>query len=290
METQTPAEARSTMSRMMQTLVGAPLPVTRVETLSLPGPAGPLAARLYVPPGDTTPCPLLVYYHGGGWVIGDLDTHDAVCRFLAREAAVRVLSVEYRLAPEHVFPAAADDAEAAFRYAHAEAAALGADPRRIGVGGDSAGGNLAAVVAQRLRGGPAPAFQLLFYPVTDLSKKHPSYRLFSNGFFLTEPQMDWFRNHYLAHERDAQDPSASPLLAKDVSGLAPAHVVTAGFDVLRDEGEAYAARLREAGVAVTLTRHPGQIHGFCNLASLLRSADLPMREAAAALRRGLHAT
>jgi acetyl esterase len=285
-----PQAARREIAHTSRTVASAPEPMARLEDLSLPGPAGPIPARFYAATRDTRRCPLLVYYHGGGWVVGDLDTHDSVCRFLAREAGVRVLSVDYRLAPEHPFPAAVDDALAALRFAAREAAALGIDPARIAVGGDSAGGNLAAVVAQlAVRGSesPPPAFQLLFYPVTDLSKKHASYRLFADGFFLTERQMDWYRDHYLAHEDDALDPRVSPLLAKDLAGLAPAYVATAGFDPLRDEGEAYAARLRDAGVAVTLRRHPGQIHGFCNVTALSRSARAAMREAAAALRAGL---
>ncbi len=285
-----PADARREIAHTSRTIAAEPEPVARVEALSIPGPAGPIPARLYAATRDTRARPLLVYYHGGGWVVGDLDTHDSVCRFLAREAGVRVLSVDYRLAPEHPFPAAVEDALAALRFATREAAALGADPARVAVGGDSAGGNLAAVVSQiaaRGADGPPPSFQLLFYPVTDLSKKHASYRLFPDGFFLTERQMDWYRDHYLARADDAYDPRVSPLLAKDLAGLPPAYVATAGFDPLRDEGEAYAARLREAGVAVTLRRHPGLIHGFCNVTALSRSARAAMSEAAASLRAGL---
>ncbi len=213
---------------------------------------------------------MIVFFHGGGHVIGDLDTHDQPCRFLARHSGALVLSVDYRLAPEHRFPAAVDDALAAFRWAHREAEALGGDPRRIAVAGDSAGGNLAAVVALRakLDGGPAPAFQALIYPVTDYSANHRSAELFGEGFFLTQRQMDWYRDHYFATEDERRDPSASPLLASDLSGLAPALVVTAGFDPLRDEGEAYAKRLREAGVATTLRREPDLVHGFINAAGL----------------------
>jgi acetyl esterase len=199
-------------------------------------------------------------------VIGDLDTHDTACRLLAREADAGVLSIDYRLAPEHRFPAAVDDALAAFRWAAANAADLGFDRARVAVAGDSAGGNLAAVVTQLAMrdGGSRPAAQLLAYPVTDLSTKHASYRLFADGFLLTERDMDWFRAHYLPDAASAFDPRASPLLAPDLGGLPPAVVLTCGFDVLRDEGEAYARRLEEAGVRVALRRNAGLIHGFCN--------------------------
>jgi acetyl esterase len=230
-----------------------------------------------------------VYLHGGGWVVCDLDTHDNVCRFLAREAGVLVLSVDYRLAPEHRFPAAVDDALAAFRFGAEHARDLGADPQALAIGGDSAGGNLAAVVSQLAvsDGERAPAFTLNIYPVTDLSEKRPSYRLFREGFLLTEAQMDWYRDHYLPDEAVALDPRASPLLAEDLSGLPPTYIATAGFDPLRDEGEAYGQRLREAGVPVALRRHPGLVHGFCNGVGSTRFGRAAMHEAAGALRVGL---
>jgi acetyl esterase len=259
--------------------------VARVEALSLPGAAGPLAARLYVPEAEVRG--LLVYYHGGGWVAGDLDTHEAPCRFFARESGMAVLSVDYRRAPEHRFPAAVDDALAAFRWASAETARLGVPPERVAVGGDSAGGNLAAVVSllTAREGGPRPSAQLLIYPVTDLSEKRPSYRLFAEGFFLAERDMDWYRRQYLPDEAAALDPRASPLLAPDLHDLPPAVVLTAGFDVLRDEGEAYARRLAEAGVPVTHRRLPGQIHGFGNATGVSASAREAMGEAARAIGR-----
>lgn len=268
-----------------------PLPMAAVEALDLPGPARPLPARLYVPPAPAAaePGPLLVYYHGGGWVIGDLDTHDDVCRFLAARAGVRVLSVAYRLSPEHPFPAPVDDALAAFEWVAANAAGLGADPTRIAVGGDSAGGNLAAVVSMLARdgGGAAPAFQLLIYPVTDAGGGTASRRLFADGYLLTEADMDYFERHYLPPGCDRDDPRVSILRAPDLSGLAPAYVVTAGFDPLRDEGEAYALRMREAGVPVALRRHPGQVHSFANQTAISRSARAAMHEVAGALRMGL---
>ncbi len=266
----TTTQARAEVRRSARVFAGSPPPVARVEERVVPGPAGPLAARLYVPLDDGKRRPLVVYYHGGGWVIGDLDTHDTACRHLAREADAGVLSIDYRLAPEHRFPAAVDDALAAFRWAAANAAALGFDPARVAVAGDSAGGNLAAVTAQLAGrdGGPRPAAQLLAYPVTDVSTKHPSYRLFADGFLLGERDMDWFRSHYLPDEATALDPRASPLLARDLGGLPPAVVLTCGFDVLRDEGEAYARRLEQAGVRVALRRSAGLIHGFCNAVSV----------------------
>lgn len=309
-----PERARALMRRGSAVAAGPPLPMARVEGLELPGPAGPLPARLYVPAragdgsaGDTrraahavpqaqhtargvprAPAPLLVYYHGGGWTIGDLDTHDGVCRFLAAAAGVLVLSVGYRLAPEHRFPAAVEDALAAFGWAVAQAAELGADPARIAVGGDSAGGNLAASVSILARdaGGPRPAMQLLIYPATD-AIGGASRHTFAAGFLLTKGDMDWFERHYLGDSGAGEDPRVSVLRAGDLAGLPPAYVATAGFDPLRDEGEAYAERLRAAGVRVALRRHPRLVHGFANLTAVSRSSRAAMLEAAGALRMAL---
>lgn len=288
-ETLEPPDARAEIRRTSAAFAAAPLPLAKVEDLEVPGPAGAIPARLYRPFATDAQLPLLVYFHGGGWVVCDLDTHDGCCRFLSRGAGVNVLSVGYRLAPEHRFPAAVDDCVAAFRWAAAHAEELGSDPARIAVGGDSAGGNLSAVVAQATARdeGPRPAMQLLLYPVTDLSTKHASYRLFAEGFFLTEKQMDWYRGHYLADESDARDPRASPLLARDLRGLAPAYVVTAGFDPLRDEGERYARRLEEAGTRVVLRRHEGLVHGFANVPDLGVATRRAMDEVCSALREGL---
>jgi acetyl esterase len=285
----TVAEARIARAGDVHVFQGSVFPVARVEELTLPGAVGRIPARLYVPAGVQTRPALLVYLHGGGWVVCDLDTHDNVCRFLAREAGVLVLSVCYRLAPEHRFPAAVDDALAAFHFGVQNASELGADPRAIAIGGDSAGGNLAAVVTQLTvsGGGPRPAFTLSIYPVTDLSAKRPSYRLFVVGCSLTEAQMDWYRGHYLPDDAAALDPRASPMLAEDLSGLPPTLIATAGFDPLRDEGEEYALRLREAGVPVALKRHSGLVHGFANAVGSTRFARLAMQEVAGALRVGL---
>ncbi len=277
-------EARAHRLHEAMVFRGPTIEVGRARDLELPGPAGAIGARLYEPAVGSAPPPLVVYFHGGGHVIGDLDTHDQPCRFLARETPAVVLAVDYRLGPEHRFPAAVEDALAAFRWAHAEAAALGADPARIAVAGDSAGGNLAAVVAQltAAEDGPAPAFQALLYPVTDYSVKRRSYELFGEGFFLTREEMDWFRDNYFADSDQRSDPRASPLLAADLANVAPAHIVTAGFDPLRDEGEAYAQRLLEHGVPTTLRRERDLVHGFVNAVGLGGRA----RDATARLRRG----
>ena len=270
-----------------------PIPMARVENLSIPTAAGPLGARFYLPPnlpgGD--PPPLLVYYHGGGWVIGDLDTHDGVCRFLAATAGLAVLSIDYRLAPEHPFPAAVEDAWDALSWAAVNAHELGADPGRIAVAGDSAGGNLAAGVSIRARdeGAPMPAMQLLLYPVTDSADDPRSRTLFADGFLLTRGDMDHFEGFYLPNAADVNDPRVSIFKERDLSGLPRAYVATAGFDPLRDEGEAYGIRMREAGVSVAVRRYPGLIHGFANQVYVSRSSRAAMLEIAGALRMGLAA-
>jgi acetyl esterase len=247
--------------------------------------------RLYRPPGvpASTAVPALVFFHGGGWVIGDLDTHDVLCRQLAAGAGVGVVSVDYRLAPEHKFPAAIDDAWAATRWVAAHAAALGLDAARLAVGGDSAGGNLAAVVALLARdhGGPAIALQALIYPVTDVTEESRSYADFAEGFMLTRESMRWFIAHYLAGRSDAADWRVSPLRAPSLAGVAPAVVVTAGFDPLRDEGDAYARRLREAGVRVDTVCYGGMIHGFVPMGRLIETGNRAVAHLAATLRQTL---
>jgi acetyl esterase len=266
-----------------------PIPMARVEAVAIPGPGGTIDARLYVPPATSEPSALLVYFHGGGWVIGGLDTHDDPCRFLAAHSGVSVISVDYRLAPEHPFPAAAEDALAAAEWATANAERLGADPARIGVGGDSAGANLAAATCLMARdaGIASPAMQLLIYPVTETAGTGRSRQTLAEGFMLTRADMDWFEGHYLPPGVDRDDPRVALLNAPELSGLPPAYVATAGFDPLRDEGEAFAARLREAGVQVALRRHPGLIHTFLNLTAICPTARAAMLEAAGALRMGL---
>jgi acetyl esterase len=262
--------------------------VARVEELRTPGPAGEIPVRLYRPDASG-PLPLLVFFHGGGFVLCDLDTHDATCRRLALRAGCAVLSVDYRLAPEAKFPAAPEDCWAATAWAAANAARLGVDAARIAVAGDSAGGNLAAVVAvmSRDRGGPSLVHQLLVYPVTDLvgfEVSHASYAENAEGYLLTAAMMRWFAGHYLERAGDARSPLASPLLAPDLSGLPPATLLSAEFDPLRDEGELYAERLRRAGVPVEQRRWGGMIHGFFAMTELLDAAQEAMDWSAARLR------
>jgi acetyl esterase len=277
-------EARQAILAFAQ-MSASSVPVARVEDRTIPGPAGDIPVRIYTPEGRA-PLPILVYLHGGGWVIGSLETHDPICRQLANGAGCVVVSVDYRLAPEHPYPAAAEDAYAAARGVHANAASLGGDPKRIAVGGDSAGGNLSAVVSlmARDRGGPPLVHQLLVYPVTDAPGPTASYRDNGRDYFLTTDMMQWFWNHYLGKDPGCRDAYACPLRARDLRGLPPALVITAELDPLRDEGEAYAARLREAGVPVTLSRYDGMIHGFFGMATILDKSRAALAEAAEALR------
>ena len=286
-------EARRALALESWMFSGSERRVASTTELQIPGPGGPIPARLYKPfrpAGQTGPLPLLIYVHGGGWVLGDIDTHDPGCRFLATHAEVAVLNVGYRLAPEHRFPAAVDDAVASFRWAHEHAADLDIDAGRIAVGGDSAGGNLAAVVSQvtTREGGARPAYQLLGVPVTHIGAQTRSRELFAEGYFLTKDNMDWYEAHYLGPDGDPSDVRASPLLAEDFRGLPPAYVAVAGFDVLRDEGIAYAGKLRAAGVPVTLRVHEDAVHPMLTMLA----APLGQRvlsETAAALRAALAA-
>ena len=283
------ADARTQIGALASLLTGPKLPLARVEDLTIAGPAGDIPARLYAGKPDQDAGGLLVYYHGGGHVVGTLDTHDSACRFFAKHAGVGVLSVDYRLAPEHPYPAAVDDSVAALAWASENAERLGFDPARIAVGGDSAGGNLAAVVALAAKAGeaPLPAFQLLIYPVCDYVEKRRSYELFKEGFFLTAAEMDWYRDHYLPEPDAAHEWRVSPLRAPDHSGLPPTYILTAGFDPLRDEAEEYARTLTAAGVPTALRRHDGLLHSFVNQTSLHRGARDAMLEACGALRLGL---
>ena len=268
-----------------------PPPIGSVRDLAAPGPHGPIPLRLVRPAGvaDATALPLLVYFHGGGWVIGDLDTHDVACRTLAAAAGVAVLAVDYRLAPEHRFPAAVDDCIAAVRFARAEAAALGADAARIAVGGDSAGGNLAAVACLALRdaGEPVPAFQLLIYPATDMRAVAPSHTANGQGYMLTADSIAYYRGHYMPDAAEWADWRASPLLAADHAHLPPALVLTAGFDPLRDEGRQYADALSGAGVACQYICFERQIHGFVTMGRVIDEANTALDLCATALRRAI---
>lgn len=281
----TPKQARAIAAADTK-LLEPPEPVRRIENHRIEGHGGTVPVRVYVPKG-TEPLPVFVYYHGGGWVLGDVDTHEALCTAIANAAGCIVVSVDYRLAPEHKFPAAVDDAYAAARWVAENAGSIGGDPERLAVGGDSAGGNLAAVVAlmARDRGVFQPVLQVLIYPVTDHNFHTPSYVENAEGYLLTREDMRWFWGHYLAHDEDGDHPYASPLRAKSFSGLAPALVITAEYDPLRDEGEAYAARLRSAGVPVTLSRYDGMIHAFIRLTHRFDKARMAIGEVAEALKR-----
>jgi len=271
---------------MFAQLGGDPEPVNKIEDRKLPGTAGSIPVRVYTPSGSG-PFPVLVYFHGGGWVLCDIETHDPVCRSLANAAECIVVSVDYRLAPENKFPAAVDDCYAAAQWVMNNASLINGDPDRVAVGGDSAGGNLAAVVALMARdlGGSAPIFQLLIYPVTDYYLPGtPSMEENAEGYFLTRDDMVWFWNHYLNDVAEAEDPRACPLKASSLSGLPPALVITAEFDPLRDEGEMYAARLGEAACGVELVRYDGMIHGFFNMGGVLEQGRSAIALAAAQLR------
>ena len=262
--------------------------VGALRLLLAPGPGGPIAMRAYRAAASTERelLPALMFFHGGGWVIGDLDTHDVVCRQLANAARCMVFSVEYRLAPEAPFPAAVDDCVAATRYVAAQAGELGVDAGRIAVGGDSAGGNLAAVVALVARdaGGPGLCFQLLVYPATDQRWGYASYERNAEGYLLTRQAMSYFRASYLPRESDWNDWRASPLLAASLAGLPPAYVLTAGFDPLVDEGRAYAQRLESEGTRVEYREYPDMVHGFLLMGGVLDTANTALAECARALR------
>jgi len=281
-ETLSPAEARNLYRLGSEVARPEPPAMADVRALEATGPAGAIPLRVYRPTtlretGGRAPC--LVFFHGGGWVIGDLDTHDVVCRTLAHQGGVLVIAVDYRLAPEHKFPAAVEDAIAATQWVAANATTLGIDPQQIMVGGDSAGGNLAAVVALNARtAGPKIAAQVLIYPATDFRMTHPSHREPETSCLLTHSVIGWFRDHYLSSPNDGEDWRASPARAADLANLPPAYVLTAGADPLRDEGNEFAKRLSDAGVAVKHVTFPGQFHGFITMGKLLPKAGVALTE------------
>lgn len=280
-----PEIIRQSIAAQMATLpVGEA--VARVENRTIPGPAGELPIRIYTPEGDG-PFPILVFFHGGGWVICSLDTHDGQCRSLTNGAGCVVVSIDYRLAPEHKFPAAPQDCYAATKWVAEHAAEINGDASRIALGGDSAGGNLTAVVAQMVRdqGGPNLVFQLLIYPATNFTARNASLEENSQGYGLNSEDRAWYANHYLNSEADTLNPLASPMLAKDLSNLPPALIITAEYDPLRDEGEEYGRLLQKAGVPTTISRYDGMIHGFFGMSDLLDKAKLAIAEASQALRK-----
>ena len=284
----TPAEARAANRAGRPILQPDPPAVASVETLSCPGEAGPVPLRHYRGRGtvDGAVLPCLLYLHGGGWVIGDLDSHDQICRSLANHLGASVIAVDYRLAPEARFPAAVEDAAAALRFVVAQAGRLAVDPARIAVGGDSAGGNLAAVLALMGRDGslPAPGFQMLLYPATDMAADTGSMQRFTEGYPLTTAGMRWFIDHYVPDPAQRADWRASPLRAASLAGTPPAFVMTCGHDPLLDEGIAYARRLDEEGVPVTHLHVADQMHAYLGMGRMIPASDLTLRQAAAALR------
>ena len=283
----TPDEARAMYRNL--TALDQPEEVARVDDRGIPGPAGDLPIRVYTPTAALATRPgLLLWLHGGGWVLGDLDTADATCRALANRSEAIVVSVDYRRAPEHVSPAALEDAAAALTWVVENAELLGATSDKVAVGGDSAGGYLATMLCHRVRDefGPEIDFQVLVYPVTDLTLSHPSIDENGDGYLLTKATMEWFVRSYLGGA-DPTDGSVSPLRAASLGGLPPALVVTAEFDPLRDEGEAYAAAMQDAGVPVQLVRYDGQIHGFVGMATLLEDARAALDLVGSALRGAL---
>jgi acetyl esterase len=286
-EALTPAEARAQMEATARSRKAEPLPIARVEERLIPGPAGAIRLRLYWP-HVSGPVPTIVYFHGGGHVIGSLDTHDLIARNLCAGAEAMVASVDYRMGPEDRFPAAVDDSWAALQWIADNAQSLGADPDRIGVHGDSAGANLAAVTALMARdaGYPELRLQSLVYPVSDYTMSGESYRKYATGYgILTRDAMAWFRDHYLAAPADAEDWRASPLKAPDLAGVAPAIVITAECDVLHDDGERYAEALRAAGVPVEYKEYPGMIHAFFGMVPVVDDAMNAQRQVAAAFKR-----
>jgi acetyl esterase len=285
-----PTMAREMFAAMMQLVGPKDVPIGKIQNLTMPGPAGEIALRSYAPvAAKSEPLPTLIFFHGGGYVIGNIETIDGICRMFANEAGVRVISVDYRLAPEHKFPAAVDDAFAALCWIEANAARLGVDANHIAVGGDSAGGGLAAVVCQmaKAKGAPKLAFQMLLFPVTQIGAETGSMRQFGEGYFLESQTLKWFFGHYLAGNADRSDPKISPLQAKDVSGLPPAYVMLGGYDPLHDEGLAYAEKLRAAGVKVTVADYPDLVHDFIYLQAVLPQAPEAVKAAAAALKGAL---
>jgi len=286
----TPSTARELFAAFMQTVGPKDVAIGKVTDLTIPGPGGDIPARSYVPVAAGSEAqPTLIFFHGGGFVIGSIETHDGLCRLLADFSACRVISVGYRLAPEHRFPAAVDDAFAAVRWIEANAATLGVDPNRLAVGGDSAGATLAAVICHLARsaGAPALAFQALLFPATHMEAKTTSRRELVNDVFLDARTIAWFFRHYFGTDGNRADPKASPLLAENFAGLPSAYVMVAGFDPLHDEGVLYAEKLRAAGVKVTVDDYHDVTHDFIYLQAVLPQASTALRKLAGGLKEAL---
>ena len=287
LETLDPPAARIQYAEVVAAVSGDPPRGVVTEDSTIPGPGGELGTRLYRPQDAEGTLPILIYFHGGGYVVGDRDTHDIPCCWLSLSAACLVVSVDYRLAPEHPFPAPVDDAWAVTRWVVDHATELDGDPARVAVGGDSAGGNLAAIVCHMAKRDRAPrlAYQLLVYPNTDLTGSMPSHKAFGRGFRLTTELMEWFMNHYFSQGGDRGQLIASPIFADDFAHLPPAFILTAGYDPLKDEGSAYADKLREAGVETELVEYEGMIHGFITMGGLIDATTEALELCGAALRR-----
>lgn len=290
----TPQQARPGVKEALRVMADPPGPIYRVEDRTISSTGGSLGIRIYTPRevARAESLPVLVYFHGGGWVLGDLDTHEGICRFFAREADCIVVAVDYRLAPEHPFPAAVEDAMTATLWCIRNAEEIGGDPHRVAIGGDSAGGNLAAVIAQQMQAKrpPQPMFQLLIYPVIDMDGTFPSRSTFAKMYFLEEEDIVWSRKHYLQDGASARDVRVSPGLAEDLRGLPPALIVTAGFDPLVDEAQDYAQRLRQAGVPVEYVCYEDMIHAFISMTRVTPRATEALRNCAQMLRRAWNET
>jgi acetyl esterase len=286
----TPEGARETFNALMDMAGPKDIPIGKVQDIVAKTPTGDVPIRLYTPvAAGSEALPVLVFFHGGGWVIGNINSHDGLCRLFANEGSFKVASVEYRLSPETKFPGAVDDVYGAVEWIEQHASELGVDPNRMAVGGDSAGGNLAAVVTQlaKAKNHPKLSFQMLLFPVTHIGADTPSLHDFDTGYFLERPGLDWFYANYLPAEGDETDPRASPLLAKDFAGLPPAYVMLAGFDPLHDEGMQYVEKLRAAGVKVQLKDYADMVHDFIYLQAIVPQAHEALASAAKAVAAGL---
>ena len=282
-----PSQARDAFKTTMWFAGPKDVPIGKIENISIPGPGGPTRLRIYKPiAASAEPLPVLVYFHGGGFVLGDLDTHDGFCRMFVDDGGFAVIAVDYRLAPEHVYPAAAEDGFAALIWIEQNASDLGIDANRIAIGGDSAGGHLTAVLTQRAKekGAPKLAYQLMLFPSTQFGGDTSSRSEFSMGYFLDKPTLEWFTDKFLPPGMDFSSPQISPLRAKDFSGLPPAFIMVAGYDPLHDEGLQYAEKLRAAGVAVTVADYPDMVHCFIYFQTMLPQAREAVKKAAQAVK------
>jgi acetyl esterase len=283
--------ARMMFAAIMEMTGPKDVPIGKVANLTCPGPGGDIPLRIYTPVAAAAETlPALLFFHGGGFVIGNIDTHDGLCRILANEAGVRVIAVDYRLAPEHKYPAAIEDAYAALAYVEANAAQLGVDANRLAVGGDSAGGAISAVLTQmtKEKGGPSIAFQLLFFPVTQIGEETTSLKNYAEGFVLERAGLEWFYKNYVPAGADRKDPAISPLYGS-VEGLPPAYLTVAEFDPLHDEGLEYGRKLKAAGVPCEIVDYPGLVHDFIYFQSVLPQAAVALKAAAQALKKALKA-